>query len=146
MATSTTSTAASLRESVFTLPVLAPISHAILRIGAGLLFMQHGAQKLFGLLGGMGGSGASAELLSQMGLAGFLEFFGGALVVMGILTRPVSAVLSLLMVIAFFIAHAPSGGFPIQNGGELSLLYALVFAFLALSGAGPWSIDGRRKA
>jgi putative oxidoreductase len=106
--------------------------------------MQHGAQKLFGLLGGVDGSGGSVELVSQMGLAGVLEFFGGLCLVLGLFTNVVAAVLVLLMLAAYFIAHFPQGGFPVQNGGELALLYALVFLFLAAAGAGPWSIDDRR--
>jgi len=120
--------------------------HAALRVGAGLLFMQHGAQKLFGLLGGIDGNGASAELFSQYGLAGALELFGGALIVAGLFTRPVAAGLALLMVVAYFVGHGHQGGFPIQNGGELALLYALVFAFLAGNGTGAWSLDARRAA
>lgn len=119
-------------------------THALLRIGAGLLFMQHGAQKLFGWLGGMGGSGASAELFSLMGLAGVLEFFGGLLVALGVFTVPVAGLLVLQMVVAYFMGHASQALFPIQNGGELALLYALVFLFLAGHGAGPWSVGGGR--
>ena len=118
--------------------------HAALRVGAGLVFMQHGAQKLFGWFGGFGGQpGATAELASQMGLAGVLELFGGLLVVMGLLTRPVAAVLVLLMLAAYGIAHVPQGAVPVQNGGELALLYALVFAYFAANGAGPFSVDSR---
>ncbi len=110
--------------------------------------MQHGAQKLFGELGGMDGNGAKAELMSQMGLAGVLELVGGALIVLGLLTRPVALVLLGEMVFAYFKAHMPQGGFPIQNGGELALLYALIWLFLVGNGAGPWSVDaalaGRR--
>src|SRR5690606_28589408 len=102
-----------------------PAMHAVLRIGAGLLFMQHGAQKLFGWLGG-----DSVELFSLMGLAGVLEFFGGLIVVVGLFTRPTALVLSMLMVAAHFMVHQPQGGFPVQNRGELALLYALVFAYL----------------
>ena len=123
-----------------------PITLAILRMGAGLLFMQHGAQKLFGLLGGMDGAGATAELISQMGLAGVLEFFGGLLIVLGLLTRPVAAILVIEMIAAYFIAHAPQGGFPIQNGGELALIYALIFLYLAARGAGPASLDSMMAA
>lgn len=115
-----------------------PVAQAVLRIGAGLLFMQHGAQKLFGLLGG-----TSAELLSQNGVAGVLEFFGGALIVAGLFTRPVAAVLTLQMIVAYFI-HASRAVFPIQNGGELALLYALIFGFFAIAGPGAWSADGLR--
>jgi putative oxidoreductase len=128
---------------------LGPTTHAILRIGAGLLFMTHGAQKLFGMFGGFGGTpGATAELMTQMGLAGVLEFFGGLLIVLGLLTRPVAIVLFLEMLVAYFQAHAPQGGVPMQNGGEPAVLFALIFLFLAGNGAGPLSVDeaiGRRR-
>ncbi|HEY8485388.1 MAG TPA: DoxX family protein [Longimicrobiales bacterium] len=125
----------------------APITHAALRIGAGLLFMQHGVQKLFGWLGGFGGQpGNTAELFSLFGLAGVLETFGGLLIVLGLFTRPVALVLVVEMVVAHFMVHQPRGGFPIQNGGELALLYALVFASLFSSGAGKASLDGRLAA
>jgi putative oxidoreductase len=120
---------------------LAGPTHALLRIGAGLLFMQHGAQKLFGALGGVDGKGMKVELVGQMGLAGVLEFFGGLLIVIGLATRPVAAVLCLQMIAAYFIAHMPQGGLPVQNGGELALLYALVWAYFAGNGAGPASVD-----
>ena len=124
------------------------IGLAILRVGAGLLFMEHGAQKLFGVFGGLGGSGHTAALASQMGLAGVLEFFGGAMIAAGFLTRPVAVVLVLEMIVAFAQAHLPRGGAPVENGGELALLYALIFVLLASLGAGPFSVDeavfGRR--
>jgi putative oxidoreductase len=121
----------------------APGLHALLRIGAGLLFMEHGLQKLFGLFGGMGPSGGSAPLLSQMGLAGVIECGGGLLLILGLFTRPVAVVLLLEMLYAFATVHLPRGGAPIQNGGELALLYALIFAFLIGNGAGPASLDSR---
>jgi putative oxidoreductase len=120
---------------------LAGPTHALLRIGAGLLFMQHGAQKLFGALGGMDGQGAQAELMSRMGLAGVVEFFGGLLIAIGLATRPVAAIAMIQMIAAYFIAHLPQGGLPVQNGGELALLYALVWAFFVGNGAGPLSVD-----
>ena len=123
---------------------LAPAAHALLRVGAGLLFMEHGMQKLFGMFGGMGSPGATAPLFSQMGLAGVLELGGGLLIVLGLFTRPVALVLMLEMISAYFIAHLPRGGWPIENGGELALLYALVWAFFATHGAGPYSLDERR--
>ena len=128
---------------------LGPITHAILRIGTGLLFMQHGAQKLFGWFGGFGGTpGATAELMSKMGLAGVLEFVGGLLIVLGLLTRPVAVVLLLEMLYAYLTVHMPNGAVPLQNQGELALLYALIFLYLAGNGAGPLSVDaaigGRR--
>lgn len=121
---------------------LAGTTHAILRIGAGLLFFHHGAPKLFGWFGGMGGEGGTAELVSLMGLAGILEVFGGLLIAIGLLTRPVAAIVAIEMLIAYFRAHLPQGWVPIENDGELALLYMVVWVFLAGNGAGPFSVDG----
>jgi putative oxidoreductase len=120
---------------------LGPGAHAVLRIVTGLLFMQHGAQKLFGWLGGVGGSGVGVPLVSQMGLAGVLEFAGGTLLVIGLFARPVAALLLLEMIVAYLQAHMPKGPWPMLNGGELALLYAGIFTFLAGAGAGPVSAD-----
>lgn len=117
------------------------IVHVVLRIGAGLLFMQHGAQKLLGWFGGFGPDGGTADLISQMGLAGVLELVGGLLLVIGLLTRPVALVLVVEMLWAYVQAHMPQGGMPIQNGGELPLLYALIWSYFAGTGAGPASVD-----
>jgi putative oxidoreductase len=114
---------------------LAGPAHALLRIGVGLLFLQHGLQKL-GLL-----DKAAVPLGSLLGLAAILEVLGGTLIVLGLWTRLVAFVLVGEMVTAFLLAHFPRGGWPIQNMGELPLLYALVFAFLAAAGSGPASID-----
>jgi putative oxidoreductase len=127
-----------------TLASIAPWTHALLRIGAGLLYMQHGLQKLFGMFGGVDGAGARVTLVSQMGLAGVLETFGGLLLVLGLLTRPVAFVLAVEMLVAFLQVHLPRGGVPLQNGGELALLYMFVFLFFVGHGAGPASIDARR--
>ena len=116
-------------------------THAILRVGAGVLFMQHGLQKLFGVFGGMGSPGVTAPIMSQMGVAGVLELFGGCLLVLGLLTRPVAAILVVEMIVAYFLAHFPRGGWPIENQGELALLYSALFMFLAGNGAGPFSLD-----
>jgi putative oxidoreductase len=124
--------------------MLGPYTHGTLRIGAGLLFLEHGLQKLFGLFGGVGPNGATVQLMSQFGLAGVLETFGGLLIVLGLLTRPVALLLALEMLVAFFQAHFPRGGFPIENGGEVPLLYMLVWLFFAGNGAGPFSLDARR--
>jgi putative oxidoreductase len=118
-----------------------PLLHAALRAGAALLFMQHGVQKLLGGLGGVDGSGGTVPLASLFGLAGLLELVGGALLLLGLLTRPLAFLLAVEMVVAYGMAHLPRGGLPVQNQGELALLYALVFAFLAGSGAGPLSLD-----
>ena len=114
-------------------------AHALLRIAAGLLFLQHGLQKLFGLFGGVQGS--AVPLMSQLGVAGVIETAGGLFLIIGLFTRPVAALLIAEMIAAYFIAHLPQGRWPIQNQGELALLYASVFAFLAANGAGPLSVD-----
>lgn len=111
---------------------------AALRIATGLLFMQHGAQKLFGWFG----RGAVDDLVSQLGMAGVLEFWGGLLIVLGLLTRPVALVLFIEMVWAYIQVHAPRGGVPVMNGGERALQYAMVWLFLAAVGGGRFSIDG----
>ena len=126
-----------------TLATIAPWTHALLRIGAGLLYMEHGLQKLFGMFGGMDGAGATVTLVSQFGLAGVLETFGGLLLVLGLLTRPVAFVLAVEMLVAFLQFHRPRGGVPLQNGGELALLYMLVFLFFVGHGAGRLSLDAR---
>ena len=120
---------------------LSSTTHAILRIGSALLFVEHGLQKLFGVAGGLGPNGATAPLASLMGVAGILEFVGGLLLVIGLFTRPVALVLLAEMIVAFTMVHLPRGGWAIQNQGELALLYAVVFAFLAANGAGSYSID-----
>ena len=98
-------------------------AYTVLRVGAGALFMQHGLQKLFGMFGGfMGTPGATAPLASLFGVAGVLELIGGTLLVLGLLARPAAFVLLGQMLYAFLTVHAPQGGAPIQNGGELALL------------------------
>ncbi|HUF13954.1 MAG TPA: DoxX family protein [Longimicrobiales bacterium] len=118
-------------------------AHAILRIGAALLFLQHGVMKLFGWLGGVDGAGGTVELMSIYGLAGVIEVFGSILLAIGLFTRPVAAIAFVEMLAAYAIAHMPQGGFPVQNQGELALLFALVWLFIATNGPGPWSVDRR---
>ena len=109
-----------------------------LRIVAGLLFMQHGAQKLFAVLG----REAPVETFSLLWYAGVLEFYGGLLVVVGLFTRHVAFVLSGLMAAAYFLRHVDRAFFPILNGGELAALFCFVFLHLAFRGGGAFSIDG----
>jgi len=109
---------------------------------AGLMLMQHGLQKLFGLLGGhMGTPGAVAAAFSRSWFAGILETFVAPLVVIGLFTRPASFLLSGLMAFAYFLVHAGRGFFPIGNGGELPALYCFVFLYLAATGGGRYSLD-----
>jgi len=114
--------------------------YALLRIVAGLAFAQHGAQKLFGLLGG-----TAVELTSQRGLAGVIEFVGGFLIAIGLFTSPVAFLASGQMAVAYFQSHVPRGFWPIQNGGELAVLYCFIFLYFAAVGSGKLSIDSIRR-
>lgn len=107
---------------------LAETAYLVLRIGTGLLFLSHGLQKLFGLFGG-----EVVPLASLLGVAGVLELIGGALLAAGVLTRPVAVVLAAEMASAYVIAHLPRSVWPLENGGETALLFALIFVFFALA-------------
>jgi len=114
----------------------ADIGLGLLRAVTGFLFFEHGARKLFGLLGG-----DAQELLSLMWVTGMLEFFGGLAIMAGLYTRPVAFLLSGLMAVAYFWRHMPRGFWPIENGGELAILYCFVFFFLFAIGGGSYSLD-----
>jgi len=120
------------------------VAGTLLRVVPSLVLMQHGAQKLLGVLGGAGGTGGTVPLASLLGLAAILEFFLGALVVLGLFTRPAAFVLAGEMAVAYFIGHAPKGFWPILNGGEPAILLCFVFFYVAAAGPGPWSLDARR--
>jgi putative oxidoreductase len=110
-------------------------AYALMRIVVGLLFMFHGLQKLTGMFGGQ-----QVTLMSQRGLAGVIEFFGGALVMIGLFTTPVAFLCSGQMAVAYFQAHFPRAFWPIQNGGELAALYCFVFLYISSHGSGKWSV------
>ena len=117
---------------------------SLLRIMAGLLFLEHGTAKLLGFP--HVDMFDNLQLLSLMGVAGILELVGGALVAIGLFTRPVAFLLSGEMAAAYFMAHAPQNFFPLLNQGEGAILYCFIFLYLAAAGAGPWSVDAMRKA
>jgi putative oxidoreductase len=119
----------------------APQFYAIMRIVAGLLFACHGAQKLFGVLGGQ-----QVALASMFGAAGIIELVGGLLIAIGFLAGTAAFIASGEMAYAYFTMHAPRGAFPIQNGGELAVLYCFVFLYIAARGAGMWGVDKRSRA
>lgn len=122
------------------------VTLALLRFVTGLMFWQHGAQKLLGMFGGFGGTpGAKAPIASMMGFAGLLEFVGGILIAIGLFTRPTAFVLSGMMAAAYFMAHAPNGFWPVVNQGELAALYCFVFLYLSSRGGGRYSVDGMRE-
>lgn len=112
---------------------------SVLRIITAFLLIAHGAQKLFGFLAPPGAP--TPPLYSLIGFAGILEFFGGLLLLIGLFTRPVAFILSGLMAVAYFMVHAPGGFWPLQNKGELAVLYCFVFLFLSVAGGGEWSVD-----
>src|SRR5688572_24954546 len=114
----------------------APQFYALLRIVAGLLFACHGAQKLLGVLGGQ-----QVPMFSQFWVAGVIELVGGILIAIGLLTSIAAFIASGEMAAAYFITHAEQGPIPIQNGGELAVLYCFVFLYMAARGAGPWGVD-----
>lgn len=114
---------------------------SILRIVAGLMFMQHGLQKIFGF---PAPAMMPFDILSQMGIGGVLELVGGAMLVLGLFTRCVAFVLSGMMAVAYFQFHWKFGAaspFPMVNQGELAALYCFTFLYLAAAGGGAWSVD-----
>lgn len=117
---------------------------ALLRIVSTFIMMQHGAQKLFGALGGFGPNGGTAPLVSLMGLAGVLEFFVALLVLVGLFTRPAAFLLAGEMATAYFMAHAPRAFWPILNRGETPVLLCFIFLAIAAFGAGSFSLDAFR--
>lgn len=120
---------------------LRPYAQSLLRMAAGFTFTLHGLQLLFGFFGGVDGKGATAHFISWLWAAGFLEALGGPLIVLGLFTAPVAFVLSGEMAVAYFWVHFPQGFWPIQNGGELAVLYCFVFLYLWAAGPGPLSAD-----
>lgn len=120
----------------------APRARGALRIVGGYLFIAHGTAKLFAaphiaMFDGL-------PIWSLAGVAGILEVIGGAMLILGLFTRPAAFVLSGLMAVAYFIAHASQGNvlLPILNGGELAALYSFLFLFISAAGGGAWSLDG----
>jgi putative oxidoreductase len=119
---------------------LVPYLQSALRIAAALIFLAHGTQKLFAFPGG-----ARMPLMSLFGAAGAIELVGGALMVLGLFTRPVAFVLAVEMAAAYFRVHAPRGTWPILNGGELAVLFGFIWLFFSAAGPGPLSLDALRK-
>jgi putative oxidoreductase len=113
---------------------------SVLRIIVGFLFIWHGSQKFFGFPPAPQGM-MPDPLPAILVVAAVLEFFGGLLILFGLLTRPVAFLLSGLMAVAYFMGHASGGFLPLQNGGETAVLYCFVFLFLAVAGGGEWSLD-----
>jgi putative oxidoreductase len=122
---------------------LTPHLLSALRIAAALLFIAHGTVKLFGFP--PGAPRPPLVLLSLLGAAGVIETIGGALMLVGLFTRPVAFVLSGQMAVAYFRQHAPGGAWPIVNGGELAVLFCFIWLLFVAAGPGPWSLDALRR-
>lgn len=122
-----------------------PHLQSVLRIVAAFMFMQFGTMKLFAFPTGMPPDGGTVQLMSQMGLAGILETFGGALLMLGLFTRPVAFLLSGMMAVAYFQVFFPQGFWIVVNGGVTPALYCFVWLYFSAAGAGPWSLDARRR-
>ena len=121
----------------------APYVLGLLRIITGFLFLQHGSSKLLGIPYNAMFDGL--QLMSLMGVAGILELVGGMLILIGLFTRPVAFILSGQMAFAYFMAHAPGGFLPINNHGELAVMFSFVFLYFSVAGAGKLSIDAARS-
>jgi putative oxidoreductase len=120
-----------------------PRALSLLRIITGLLIIQHGMGKLLGFPALP--AYANVQAMSLVGAAGFIELIGGALLILGLCTRPVAFILAGEMAFAYFIGHFPKGFLPLINGGTLAILYCFTCLYLSTAGAGPWSIDAKNN-
>ena len=109
--------------------------YCLMRLIVGLLFAAHGAQKIFGMFGGK----VAGAPLMQFG--GWVELAGGVLVAIGLFTRPAAFLASGMMAVAYFMAHASGGFWPIVNKGELAVVYCFIFLFIFFYGPGRYSLD-----
>jgi putative oxidoreductase len=121
----------------------APRALSVLRIVTGLVIIQHGMAKLIGFPAVP--AFANLNPMSLIGAAGFIELIGGALLILGLFTRPAAFILSGEMAFAYFIAHAPKSFYPLVNGGTLAIMYCFTCLYLSTAGAGPWSVDAAMK-
>ena len=122
----------------------APQLLSVLRIVAAVMFMQAGTIKLFGWPMAMP-DGSSAAMFSQVWIGAVLELVGGALLIVGLFTRPVAFLLSGEMAVAYFQFHAPNGFGPVVNQGQPAVLYCFIWLYLSAAGGGPWSLDALRR-
>jgi putative oxidoreductase len=125
-----------------------PYLLSILRIMSGLLFLEHGTSKLLGIPPAAMHAAPSAPppafMMLLMHSSGVIELVGGVLLTIGLFSRFTAFILSGEMAVAYFMAHAPNGFFPMVNKGEIAVLYCFVFLYLAAAGGGPWSLDRLR--
>ena len=126
----------------------APRVYSVFRIVFGLMFLSHGLQKLFGWFGGLALFGGNLPpLASEPGIAGVLELALGTLIMMGLFTKIAAFIASGEMAVAYFKGHQRMAFWPLENQGELAVLFCFAFLYMAARGSGPWSVDAlvRRK-
>ena len=124
----------------------APQLLSTLRIIAAFLFTQYGTAKLLAFPGAVMPGGGTASLTSLAGIAGLLEMVGGALLLIGLFTRPVAFILSGEMAVAYFMGHAPHGFWPVLNQGSPAIFFCFLWLYVSAAGPGPWSLDALRHA
>ena len=118
---------------------------SILRIVAAFVFIQFGSAKLLAIPAAIMPGGGTAPLTSLPGIAGSLELVGGALLLLGLFTRPVAFLVSGEMAFAYFMGHAPQGFWPVLNQGPPAILFCFIWLYISSAGPGPWSIDALRR-
>lgn len=118
---------------------LAPQTLSVLRIVSALLFLQHGSAKLLHVP--YQAMFAHLPLMTLLGVQGVIELVGGALLAVGLFSRPVAFILCGDMAVAFFMEHFPRSWVPILDGGDLAVLFCFTFLYLWVAGPGPWSLD-----
>jgi putative oxidoreductase len=123
---------------------LGPQMQSVLRIVAALMFTMAGTMKLFAFPAGVPPNGGTVPLASQVGVGGVLELVCGALLLVGLFTRPVAFLMSGMMAVAYFQFHQPQAFWPNMNGGIPAVLYCFVWLFFSAAGPGPWSVDAKR--
>lgn len=127
------------RTNALPFDIWAPRALAALRIIAGLLFIEHGTQKLFGFP--VPPAAGLPAAFSMLWFGAIIEAVGGILIVLGLFTRPAAFIMAGEMAVAYFMFHAPRGFFPVVNGGDGAILFCFIFLYLAAAGPGAWSLD-----
>ena len=122
----------------------APLMRSILRIMAGLLFLEHGTQKFLSFPAGEA-AGFGWTFAHPGAYAGIIELVAGALIALGLFTRPAAFIASGTMAVAYFIGHAPQGFWPVNTGGDAAILYCFIFLYFVFAGPGPFSLDARLR-
>lgn len=120
----------------------APYIKSLMRIVAAAIFITSGTTKMFGFPSAMP-EGHSVPVMSQIWIGAWLEIIGGALLLVGFLTRPVAFVLAGEMAVAYFQFHAPGSFWPTVNQGTGAILFCWIFLYLSAAGPGPWSVDAQ---